>query len=103
MKVIQAEGRKLEFRFIKFTSYILSGFPDGSDGKESTCSVGDLDLIAGWGRSPGRGHGNLFQYSCLENSHGQRSLAGYSPWGHKELDMTATKHKDKLYIVRQAT
>ena len=28
------------------------------------------------------------QYSCLENPHGQRSLAGYSPWGHKELDMT---------------
>ena len=28
------------------------------------------------------------QYSCLEKFHGQRSLAGYSPWGHKELDMT---------------
>ena len=28
------------------------------------------------------------QYSCLENPHGQRSLAGYSPWGHKELDTT---------------
>ena len=40
------------------------------------------------GRSPGGGHGNPLQYFCLENSHGQRSLAGYSPWGHKELDMT---------------
>ena len=28
------------------------------------------------------------RYSCLENPHGQRSLAGYSPWGHKESDMT---------------
>ena len=28
------------------------------------------------------------QYSCLQNPHGQRSLVGYSPWGHKELDMT---------------
>ena len=50
VKVIQAEGRKLEFRFIKFTSYILSGFLCGSDGKESTCTVGDLDSIAVWGR-----------------------------------------------------
>ena len=40
------------------------------------------------GRSPGGGHGNPLQYSRLENSHGQRSLEGYSPWGHKELDMT---------------
>ena len=31
---------------------------------------------------------NPLQYSWLENPHGQRSLAGYSPWGHKELDMT---------------
>ena len=42
----------------------------------------------GLGRSPGGGHGNPFQYSCLENTHGQRSLAGYSPWGCKESDMT---------------
>ena len=87
MKVIQAEGRKLVFRFRKFTSYILSGFPDGSDGKESTCSVGDLDSIPGWGRAPGGGHGNSLQYSGLRNPHGQRSLVGYSPWGLKELDM----------------
>ena len=35
-----------------------------------------------------RGHGNPIQYSYLENPHGQRSLAGCSPWGHKELDTT---------------
>ena len=35
--------------------------------------------IPGLGRSPGGEHGNPFQYSCLENPHGQRSLAGYSP------------------------
>ena len=45
-------------------------------------------MIPGSGRSPGRGHGNPLQYSCLENPHGQRSLAGYSLWGHKESDMT---------------
>ena len=39
-------------------------------------------------RFPGGGHGNPLQYSCLENPHGQRSLVGYSPWGHKDSDMT---------------
>ena len=34
------------------------------------------------------GHGNPLQYSCLENPHGQRSLVGYSLWGHKESDRT---------------
>ena len=52
------------------------GFPGGSDSKESTCSVGDLGSTPGLGRSPGGGHGNPLQYSCLKNPHGQRSLAG---------------------------
>ena len=39
-----------------------------------------------WIGSPGGGHGNPLQYSCLENPQGQRSLAG--PWGHEELDTT---------------
>ena len=59
------------------------GFPGGSDGKESAFSAGDLGSIPGLGRSPGGGHGNPLQYSCLENPHGQRRLAGYSPWGRK--------------------
>ena len=46
------------------------------------------DLIPGLGRSPEGGNGKPFQYSCLENPHGQRSLVGYSPWGCKESDMT---------------
>ena len=50
--------------------------------------VRDMDLIPGSGRSPAGGCGNPLQYSCLENSHEQRSLAGPSPWGHRELDMT---------------
>ena len=45
-------------------------FPGGSDGKESACIVGDLGWIPGLGRSPGGGHGNSLQYSCLENPHG---------------------------------
>ena len=59
------------------------GFP----GKESACNAGDLSSIPG-GRSPVGGHAIPFQYSCLENPHGQRRLAGYSPWGPKEADMT---------------
>ena len=54
-------------------------FPGDSDGKESSCNAGDLGLIPGLGRSPGGGHGNPLQYSCLENPYGQRSLVGYSP------------------------
>ena len=52
--------------------------------KESACNAGDASLIPGLGRSPGRGH---------EESLGRRSLEGYSPWGHKELEMIeATEH-----------
>ena len=48
----------------------------------------DMDLIPRLGRSPGGGHSDSLQCSCLENPHGQRSLVGNSPWGHKESDMT---------------
>ena len=65
----------------------MLGFPGGSDSREPTCNVGDLGSIPGLGRSPGGGFGNPLQYSCLGNPHGQRSLVGYSTWGHKELDM----------------
>ena len=63
-------------------------FPGGSDGKGSDCNAGDVGLIPGLGRSPGEGNGNPLKYSCLENSHGWRSLVGYSPWGRRESDMT---------------
>ena len=64
------------------------GFPSCSDGKAFAFNAGDLGLIPGSGRSPGEGNGNQLQYSCLEKSHGQRSLEGYSLWGRKELDTT---------------
>ena len=43
-------------------------FPGGSDGKESTCNIGDPDLICGLGRVPGEENGYLLQYSYLTNS-----------------------------------
>ena len=41
----------------------------------------------GW-KDPLESTGNPLQYSCLKNPRGQRSLAGYSPWGCKESDTT---------------
>ena len=63
-------------------------FPGDSNGKESACSAGDLGSIPGLGRSPEGGLGNPLQYSCVENTYGQRNQASYSPWGRKESDMT---------------
>ena len=65
----------------------ILGFSGDSDGKESTCNVGDRGSIPGLGRSPGEEHGNPLQYFCLEDLHGQRKLAGYNPWSRKELGM----------------
>ena len=63
--------------------------PVGPDGTESACSVGDLGLILGLGRSRGGGHDNTSCPVVLPGeSCGQRSLAGYSPWDRKESDMT---------------
>ena len=56
--------------------------------KNPPAKAGDTGSIPGLERCPGGGNGNPLQYSCLENLHGQRSLAGYSPGGHKESDMT---------------
>ena len=56
------------------TTLTIQGLPGGSDSKESACNVGDLGSIPELGRSPGGSHGHPLQYSCLENSHGQRSL-----------------------------
>ena len=49
------------------TICLFEGFPAGSDGKESACHPGDLDLIPGLGRSLGEGHGYPLQCSCLGN------------------------------------
>ena len=66
----------------------LEGFPGGSDGKECACNARDLGSISGSGISHGERNGNPLWYSCLEKSHGQRSLEGHSPWVCKELDTT---------------
>ena len=64
-----------------------TSFPGGSDNEESACNARNLGSIPGLRRSTRGGDGPT-QVFLPGESHGQRSLAGYSPWGHKESDMT---------------
>ena len=71
-----------------FLSFLFSTMPIykascGSVGKESACNVGDPGSIPWSGRSSGEGNGNPLQLPG--EFHGQRSLVGCSPWGHKDL------------------
>ena len=72
---------------------VFLDFPGDLDNKESACKVGDLGSISGLVRSPGGGHGNPLQNSCLENLHGQRSLAGYHPWGCSQAQLSSSAHR----------
>ena len=65
----------------------MKGFSGGSDGKASVCNAGDPALIPGSGRSPGEGNGQSTPVFLPRESHGWRSLVGYSPQGHKEPDI----------------
>ena len=64
------------------------GLPQWLSGKELTCNAGDAGLTPGSGRSPGEGNGNSLQYFLPGESHGLRSLVGYSLYRHKEVDTT---------------
>ena len=88
-------GYEDPWRMDRLPTSVFLAFPGGSVEKESTCNAGDLGSIPGLGRSPGGGHGNLLQYSCLENHHGQRRLVGCSPWGCKDSNRT-----DRLSITQ---
>ena len=79
---------KIHWRRDRLPMPVFLGVPSVSDRKESACNAGDLDSIPGLERSPDKGNSYALQYSCLENPHGQKSLASYTPWGLKELDMT---------------
>ena len=60
--------RKILWRRARLPTPVFLGFPDGLGGKESACSVGDVGLIPGLGRSPGKAKGYPLQYSGLKNS-----------------------------------
>ena len=63
------------------------GFPGSSVSKESACNAGDMGSIPRSGRSPGEGNGKPTPVFLPGEFHGQRTLVGYSPRGHKESDM----------------
>ena len=63
-------------------------FSGGPDGKEYTCNAGDPGSIPGFGNIPWRREWQPTPEFLPGESHGQRRLAGYSPWGHKESDTT---------------
>ena len=67
---------------------MTEAFPGGSAVKNLPANAGDVGSIPGLGRSPGGGNGNPTPVFLPGESHGQRSLVGYSPRGHKESDKT---------------
>ena len=75
-------GQKMCWRRDRLPTQVFLGFPSGSAGEESTCDVGDLDLITGLGRSLEKGratHSSILAW---------RFPWLYSPWGHKVADTT---------------
>ena len=79
------------------------GLPQWLSGKETTFNAGaagDMDSVPGLGRSPGGGHGKPPPVFLSGESHRQRSLTGYSPWGCKESDTTgATEHAHTHMVI----
>ena len=64
-------------------------FPGGAGGKGSPANAGDIrdsGSVSGWRRSLGKVNGDPLQIFLPEEFHGQRSLVGYSPWGHRGSD-----------------
>ena len=78
------------------------GFLSGSVVENPPANAGDredADLILELRRSPGKGNGNPFQYSCLENSMERESWwATYSTWGRKESDMTELLNNNNRFF-----
>jgi len=66
---------------------VFQGFPDGSESEEFTCNAGDPGSIPWLRRSPGCGHGNALSILAWRVP-GTEEPGSYSPWGHKQLDMT---------------
>ena len=68
-------------------------FPGGSVGKESACNVRDIGLIPGLERSPGGGHGNQLQYSCLGKPTDRGAWWANSPRGRKSQTRLSDYHR----------
>ena len=89
MNLVKLQDAKLIHRNLLHCD--SGGFPVGPSGKESAyqcCRCKKHGFDPWWERSPSGGKWQPLQYSCLKISTDKRSLVGYSPWGHKELDTT---------------
>ena len=85
---------KIYWRRDRLPTPVFLGFPCGSAGKESACSVGDLGSIPGSGRSPGEGKDNPLYYSGLENS-----MDCIVQGGHEESDMTERLSQGQVHVM----
>ena len=63
----------------------MVNFPGGSDGKVYVYNAGNLGLIPGSGRFPGKGNGNPLQYSCLENPMDRGAWCRLLPMGSQRV------------------
>ena len=77
------------------------GFLGGSDVNASAWNAGDQGLIPGLGRSPGEEKWQPTPVLLPEESHGGRSLVGYSPWGCKEWDRTEQVHFSLFHLLME--
>ena len=85
--------------------HFLRGFPGGASGKEPTCQcIKDMGSGPGLGRSPEGGHGNPFQYCCLENSM-VRGAWQAAVQRVAELDMTEqlSTHMHKHFLKQEGS
>ena len=79
----------------------MLGLPWWLDSKESAYDVGDLGLIPGLGRSPGGGHGNPLQDSCLQNpmDRGTKQATIHGV-GHDQSDLACTYHFSRFHHIQ---
>ena len=91
----QGNSRLIYLKIVSYTQMALQihtldlfmvGFPVDADGKDSACNARDGHSVPGSARSPGGGQPT--PVFLPGEPHGQGSLVGYSPCGHKELDTT---------------
>ena len=85
-KASWSRGRRIDFRFNSLwasqVAQLVKNLPANAG------DTRDVGSIPGSGRSSGEGNGNPLQYFCLGNPMDRRAWQGYSPCGHRELDMT---------------
>ena len=79
-------------RHVSLNVHLFNLYPCGSDGKASAYNAGDPGSIPGSGMSSGEGNGKSTPVLLPGESHGGKSLVGYSPWGRKESDTTGRLH-----------